>query len=633
MTKPKKVKKTPKKLIGERVVEGNYLIGATVVADISMWQFGAQGEECSGQILEFIETREAYGLLYNYVKVLWSNQSCFSYPLDGCLVFSDGVIVKSKAAVFKETYQDWDIVKVVRSEMDTFEKNEELIVVDLSEFKVFSTRTVTELYMDKKDFEKVDFEKVDDKDEQINDLIKLFADEVETPSTDKEEIIRCVKESMMQKMGRFFYIHLCYKNENRNSYLRSLSQVFKIRSKDRFIIVTKCFGEVSISWSVSMVYKLSDGMLSEFLYKNFGIPKVSKPYKKVVEILKSFEDCVVFSEKLQNVVSTANCSDALKNYFNEVKQKMDENFIDFNRSTKKIVFTPKGKNIKINGDYTFGGVRQEVSPHKFFNKYFKDSGLSEYDIKCFTDEVIASYGEYRMVEIEDGKIGKFYTQLTQEGWAVGSCMRNKPLHIFSLYDNHPHIFKMLAIMLNGELVGRALKVNAKLGEDGSDFTYVDRLYYKNEEVVAWFESYCAANNLTRKNKNSVDSYRTFYNNKDGKFIADIYIDIANHLGKQLQEVEKFSPYLDTLGCASDGFIYNYEKFPIKGHILYGISNPQHSLRVQDGEYTGKEFKGYCFLHQRWVTNPVKKITCGRTLVGKTVVASHTIETEEGISVK
>lgn len=631
----------PKHLIGVAVTEENYFIGALVERnEKERWTHGTQGEEILGKIEGFVNGKELYNVQYNYVSVRWSDNSFYSYPINGCLSFSSGKLKKSVVGEFLETYEVHDIFKIVKiSEQhvgDGYFNAGDTVQLTGSRRKTLYFKKYLEgggtydMEINVGNFGFLKLRKIGGtKNKMLKEMEELSARFV-TPTRTKESIFEDFKGAI-RNPNQFFYYKNVYKNRDENVYLSNLQDALGIYGENSIHIKTQ-FGDITVLSRIQgFYYRINDTPLREFIGNNVESQR-SLMYSDWVKVFERLSEKTNFNQKLSNVIKASNCSENLKKFFIGGK-KMDETFVDYNLVSKKIVFTPKGKPVKIGGDGKHCGVRQEMSPHKFFGKFFKDSGEPEYDIKCFSDEVIASYGEYRMTEIEDGKIGEFYCSLTQTGWEVGSCMRNRPMSYFQLYDDNPHIFKMMAIMLDGELVGRALKVNAKIEKDGSDFVYIDRLYYKNGEVVAWFEAYCKANGLTRKYKNSAESYKTFYNQEKGSFDANVYIDVTNHLGKQLYEVYKHVPYLDTLGFASDGFLYSTDKFPVKNNPLYGLKRPQHSMRVQNGEYSGKEYSGYCFVNETWTADKVVLINDeSSSFYGKTVKKQIVKETEKGYTV-
>lgn len=635
---PKEIK-TPKALFGVEITEQNYLIGANVQKNPAKWTFDDQDEDCVGVITGFINGRELYGVTENYIKVRWSHGGMYNYPLNGTLLFSSGKVKKSAFTKFIEKHEEYDKFRIISINKQIIGDGyvEKGMIAQITyingkrlRFQIVTNATggTWNIELTSETFEHIKFRKIPKLKERAINEMKEFAKLIATPTKTEEHIFNEIKD-IFQNPNQFLYYKDASLNAREITYINNLCDNLGI-SGETLIYIPTLFGKETALVKVSgYTYKINDSALRKYFRDNVD-SQTLRTYSQWVELFHKIEKTTFFAKQLSDVVRTSNCAEKLKKYFLEGAKKLDENFIDFNRGSKKIVFTPKGKPVTLDRDGGYAGVRQEVSAHKFFGKYFKESGVSEYDVKCFADEIIASYGEYKMVEIEDGKIGEFYCNLRQDGWAVGSCMRDKPLKIFKLYDDNPHIFKMMAIMLNGELVGRALRVNAKLGKDDSDFTYMDRLYYKNEEVVAWFNAYCKANNIIRKNENSVGSYRTFY--KDKVFTADIYVDITAHLGKQLYEVYDHTPYLDTLGCASMGYIYNYEVFPIKKDIHFGVRSSQHNLRIQNGHFTGKEYKGYCFASNAWTEYEVITITEGN-YEGKTVRADYTKKTEKGYTIK
>lgn len=632
-----------KELVGQVVTAENLVIGHRI-APHPKWNYGNDGDGGLGTIAGIL-LGDTYGLGYDFVTINWDDDSTRNYPLNEvCLVYSDGKVQPTPISLFKEKFGLYDMFTI------TEDKNEDefnydrtggfgqVIEVGNKTVKIWVVKdgTFTEWVLDNTLIKDLKFKKKNDKEKLVEDILNRAAELMETPANPKESIIKYIQEKFpaTEKILYEFYRRNGALEESFEYAAAQLCGIYRVPFENTIKIPT-IFGNTKLTKDGNFYY-VYDNLLRNFINKNYLKHTLSLTYKKWKDFFDSFENKTVFTEGLEKVILSSNCNEKLKKYFKDGSIKLDENFIDFNRSSKKIQFTPKGKDVKFDDRGNInGGVRQEMSAHKFFGKYFKGiENVSEYDIKCFADEVISTFGEYKMVELEDGKIGEFYNKLTQSDWTVGSCMRQKPIDYFEIYDKYPHAFKMATIMLNGEVVGRCLKVTAKDIDTQEEFVFFDRLYYKNEEVVAWFNSYCDNNNLTRKDKNNVDSYRTFYNKSlGGTFTKTVYIEILPpDVNKDFEHVFKRMPYLDTMRWGLYGtLINNPTRTTIKG--LFKDTKERYTFSRDGGDFHGRDRKGYCHVDRAWVDSPCVEITEGdENYIGLTVRKAYATKTKDGYKI-
>lgn len=626
-----------KELVGKVVTEENLVIGHRICANQG-WNYGMQGDGCLGTIVGILKGEE-FGLDYDFATVNWDDGATYNYPLNGedSLKYSNEKVVKSEFLKLKEKVALYDIFTITKMDDDLFSdvKGSTAQIYEIGDkfisiYFIDGNGDYDEYAINNSNAHKIKLRKKHNQDNVALELLKSIAEEIETPKATKEVIVNNVIKYFGGNVKGFlreFYRRGCHKQASKEKALGNVGL-----NCEGSLYIETIFGKVRLICDSPFKFYIQLDGIREFIRSNVS-PEIRKTYKKWIEIFNEFSDKTVFVESVKKVVLQSNCNKGLKKYFEENPIKLDEQFIDFNRGSKKISFTPKGKVVSIDDRGRLSGIRQEMSPHKFFGKYFKDvKGVSEYDIKCFADEIISTYGEYKISELEVGKIGQFYNELRQDGWTVGSCMRQKPVNYFEIYDKNPQVFRMMLIHLNGELVGRCLKVVSKDLKTNEEFVFFDRLYYKNEEVVAWFNSYCDNNNLTRKNKNSVDSNRTFYNKEEGGiFNKNVYVEIlpTSVANKDIEHVYEKMPYLDTLRWGGLGILFNSggEK-TVKGR--FEKVKTRYEFSRDGGIFHGQnDYVAYCHYNSCWTDLPCVLVTDGEYFKGLTVLSTLCIKTKNG----
>ena len=221
------------------------------------------------------------------------------------------------------------------------------------------------------------------------------------------------------------------------------------------------------------------------------------------------------------------------------------NFISLDLKEKVIKFIAKGKDVVLAKDLLTDKNFQTVKPHKFFNAVLKEI-MSEYDIKKFVDTLLAYKDPYIIKYYKGKKIAENYSKLNTREWSTTSCMDRKAENFFEMYTDRR--FRLGVIFCGKEQVGRFLEVTA---DDG--FVYNDRLYYKDENTLAWYNNWVNSKGLTRKADNSHSSKTAFFNATKGRFNKDVTVSLAKDLGKL-----KIYPYLDTLTYGNKNKLTNYE---------------------------------------------------------------------------
>lgn len=266
------------------------------------------------------------------------------------------------------------------------------------------------------------------------------------------------------------------------------------------------------------------------------------------------ETMTLLSNKFSKQLQTVSCDEGLKNYMlsGEYYHKMQ--YVDFDIATQMITFTPKGKDIIITDGNIDSKNRQSVKVHKFFNTILKGKG-SEYDIKCFADKFIAFFTAFEVKYYKGKKFAECYSKVNTRDWATTSCMDRKAENFFEMYTSSR--FRLGVIYRESEVVARFIEVTTDEG-----FVYNDRIYYKDETVLGWYNGWVDSNKLNRKAKNTHDSKRSFYNITKGEFEKTVTVTLSRELGDY-----SVYPYLDTLSYGKKKTLSNADDKTMRFRFL------------------------------------------------------------------
>lgn len=266
--------------------------------------------------------------------------------------------------------------------------------------------------------------------------------------------------------------------------------------------------------------------------------------------MSSFEKRTYLSNQVSSIIRNLNCDETIKNKLIEGDFYNNMQFIDYDEETKMISFLPKGKTLVYDGEKLTQKNRQTQKPHKFFNTILKGTA-SEYDIKCFADEMIAFFNSWAVKYYKGKKLAENYSTVNTRDWQTKSCMDRKAENFFDLYTQP--VFRLGVIYRAGEIVGRFIEVTTD-----EKFVYNDRLYYKDETVLAWYNSWVDKNKMNRKYKNDFSSKQNFYNVEKGQFSKKVTISLK----KQLDTFNIY-PYLDTLSFGFKNKIQNFDSEDVR----------------------------------------------------------------------
>lgn len=286
----------------------------------------------------------------------------------------------------------------------------------------------------------------------------------------------------------------------------------------------------------------------------------------IKELEKTFESNTCFDNSLMGILKSINCDENVKNNLMEGKYYHNMQFIKYDQATEMISFTPKGKQLVYVDNILTEKNRQTIKPHKFFNTILKGT-TSEYDIKCIADKILAFYNSWSVKYFKGKKLAENYSTVNTRNWATISCMDRKAENFFELYTQTP--FRLGVIYREGEIVGRFIEVTCE-----DKFVYNDRLYYKDETVLAWYNSWVDSNKMNRKQKNSQDSKQNFYNVLKGNFNKKVVVKLR----KKLEDIAIF-PYLDTLTFGYRDKLQNFDSGDVR-YEFTGTSGRANRIRCK-----------------------------------------------------
>ena len=351
------------------------------------------------------------------------------------------------------------------------------------------------------------------------EITKSFKNITEDPLLDKEDIEKFVNgfkdyTTVARHFPKYFYKKIPLSISFTN---RPFVDIDDIRVQNYFANMIEIQESV-----ISSIRDIDSNKINEYYDTRFIIDK------NLLEIVKSIDDTVYRFFKDNSSVNNT---------------KM--NFISLDLKEKVIKFIAKGKDIVLTEDHITDKNFQTVKPHKFFNGALKEI-MSEYDIKKFVDTLLAYKDPYIIKYYKGKKIAENYSKVNTREWTTTSCMDRKAENFFEMYTDRR--FRLGVIFRGKEQVGRFLEVTA---DDG--FVYNDRLYYKDENTLAWYNNWVNSKGLTRKTDNSHSNKKSFFNSAKGKFNREVTVSLAKDLGKI-----KIYPYLDTLTFGNKNKLTNFE---------------------------------------------------------------------------
>lgn len=217
--------------------------------------------------------------------------------------------------------------------------------------------------------------------------------------------------------------------------------------------------------------------------------------------------------------------------------------------------------------------RNQIKIGRLINKFFPDKYSSrevEQFVNKFKSTEVKAGENFKLVEgdeIDFWYDSNNYAELS--GSLGNSCMRNVK-GVFEMYTKNPDVCKMLILVENHKLLGRAL-VWKIVESDGINFTwFMDRQYTIKDSDVLKFRKYAIENNWAFKTKNTHTLLKgvTY---KD----EELQLDLKVQLDKNI-EYDKY-PYLDT-----------FRRFDPENKMLYNNTDSKaigdYILDQTDGDF-------------------------------------------------
>lgn len=371
-----------------------------------------------------------------------------------------------------------------------------------------------------------DFDKVSDKNEFIKSKYRHILDSKFIKEESKNAILKNIKS------GKF--------STDLSLYITKDGSEIGFYHTENFNIQYLGFNKLPQN------YFVIDGIHNDIAKIFAGDLKLNDFDKIIEDINNVFETYTIYNKSFISLIKSLNVNEDLETKIQKGNYYHKMQFIGFDDEAKMITFIPKGKPLVFddNGVETSKN-RQSMKPHKFFNTILKDEA-SEYDIKVFVDKLLSYKDAYSIRYFRGKKMAENYSTVNTRGWATSSCMDKKAENFFELYTDPK--FRLGVIYRDKEVVGRFIEVTC----DGG-FIYNDRVYYKDEQTLAWYNNWVDKNKLNRKEKNSADTCERFYNVDKGAFTKQVSVSLRKKL-----DTIKIYPYMDTLSWGYSNKLTNYE---------------------------------------------------------------------------
>jgi hypothetical protein len=221
--------------------------------------------------------------------------------------------------------------------------------------------------------------------------------------------------------------------------------------------------------------------------------------------------------------------------------------------------------------------------NKFFPNKFTAKEVEEF-INKFKSLSVKPEQEFKLVEGEDIEFWydqKNYKSLT--GQLGNSCMRNIK-GVFDIFTKNPEVCKMLILIEEDKLVGRALvwRISSAKNMSGEDIEvewFMDRQYTTEDSFVEKFRNYAKEKNWT---------YKTHNNHLSLKGVTVNEKNLELEMTVKLNDNLKYSafPYLDTFRrySKSKSIIYNNSEEDVVGDFILDQTDGTSRI-IEDGVWS------------------------------------------------
>lgn len=193
------------------------------------------------------------------------------------------------------------------------------------------------------------------------------------------------------------------------------------------------------------------------------------------------------------------------------------------------IFTKSRNPVKI------GRLINTLLPGKFNDK----------EIEIFVNKFKSfAYDKGEVFRIVSGEeITTWYSALMYKGNSGslgGSCMKNSSKSIFQIYVENPEVCRLLILVDDNKLIGRALIWKIK-GIDGCEY-FLDRQYTLSDKYVETFRNYAIDKGWAYKTKNNHSSIKNV-TYKDKSFDVEMTIELNDLEYKRYPYMDTFKNYV------------------------------------------------------------------------------------------
>lgn len=197
-------------------------------------------------------------------------------------------------------------------------------------------------------------------------------------------------------------------------------------------------------------------------------------------------------------------------------------------------------------------ISQSRNPYKigrFINGVFPGE-FSNKEVEDFTNKYkSAQLGAKERFEVVEGdeiahwyKAENYYELKSSLG---SSCMKYAPASYFEIYTKNPDVCKLLCLIKDDKLVGRALlwKPNPKVRRDSTkpDDWFMDRQYTTSDAYVELFRKYADEKGWAYKTSNSIGNV-TGVTLRGTSFHCDMQIQLKKDTYRQFPYMDTFKKY-------------------------------------------------------------------------------------------
>ena len=231
--------------------------------------------------------------------------------------------------------------------------------------------------------------------------------------------------------------------------------------------------------------------------------------------------------------------------------------------------------------------RNSLKIGKFVNKVLPGK-YNASDIEKFTNQfkaMIDSTSEKFSI-IEGDEIAKWYkgaTYASGGGNLNNSCMRNRSASVFKIYTHNPQVCKMLILVEDGKLLGRAIIWKPEsYSKEGYPEFFMDRIYATKDSDIDKFKNYAKEQGWAHKTHNDYNSFRyvTYVNKAD---VVDMTVKLDKVSESDEYRYNNF-PYMDTFRKydPETGILYNNDNADNGEYLLCDTNGGFESADGDDG---------------------------------------------------